>query len=83
KEFRADVTNELLLMLKARVLQLAQNYSSLERLQALESQITIALTEQVTNLIAEAEIKAFGAKSHSTSSRFASRLCQYLDSREQ
>ncbi|MEB3215843.1 MAG: hypothetical protein VKN72_06235, partial [Nostocales cyanobacterium 94392] len=42
KEFRADVTNELLLMLKARVLQLAQNYSSLERLQALESQITIA-----------------------------------------
>ncbi|MBF2015301.1 MAG: hypothetical protein IGS23_08890 [Rivularia sp. T60_A2020_040] len=83
KEFRADVTNEFLVLLKSRVLKLAHNYSSLEKLQALELQITIALTEQVTNLIAEAEIEAAGAKNNSTRSRFASRLCQYLDSREQ
>ncbi|NJM21050.1 MAG: hypothetical protein HC836_43560 [Richelia sp. RM2_1_2] len=83
KEFRADVTHELSIMLKARVLELAQNYSDLEPLQALELEITIALTEQVTNLIAEAEIEAAGGKTNSTRSRFASRLCQYLDSREQ
>jgi predicted DNA-binding protein YlxM (UPF0122 family) len=82
KEFRADVTHELLLMLKNRVLELAQNYSSLESLQALESQITIALTEQATNLIAEAEIEASSSRSDSTRSRFASRLCKYLDLRE-
>ncbi|MEM9927192.1 MAG: hypothetical protein AAF915_26195 [Cyanobacteria bacterium P01_D01_bin.50] len=82
KEFRADVTHELLLMLKVRVLELAQNYSSLESLQALESQITLALREQVNDLIAEAEIEAAGARSNSNRSRFANRLCQYLDSRE-
>ncbi|MEO1376424.1 MAG: hypothetical protein AAFW70_19415 [Cyanobacteria bacterium J06635_10] len=80
KEFRADVTHELLLMLKVRVLELAQNYSSLESLQVLESQITIALTEQVNNLIAEAEIEAFGERSNSNMSRFSNRLCKYLDS---
>ncbi len=80
KEFRADVTNELLVMLKTRVLQLAQNYSSLESLQVLELQITDALTEQVTNLIAEAEVEAAGSRSDSIKSRFASRLCEYLDS---
>ena len=79
KEFRADVTHELLLMLKTRVLELAQNYSSLESLQTLESQITIALTEQVSSLIGEAEIEAAGSRSDSTRSRFASRLCEYLD----
>lgn len=82
KEFRADVTNQLLTMLKVRVLELAQNYSSLESLEALESQITIALTEQVTDLIAEAEIEAAGARSNSTRSRFSWRLCEYLDSRK-
>ncbi|MGB3637298.1 MAG: hypothetical protein WBA39_06925, partial [Rivularia sp. (in: cyanobacteria)] len=80
KEFRADVTHELLLMLKARVLELAQNYSSLESLQILESQINIALTEQVTNLIAEAEVEAASSRSDLNRSRFSSRLCKYLDS---
>ncbi len=82
KEFRADVTNELLTLLKVRVLQLAENYSSLECLQTLESQIMIALTEQINNLISEAEVEAAGARSNSMNSRFASRLCQYLDSRK-
>jgi hypothetical protein len=82
KEFRADVTNELLTLLKVRVLQLAENYSSLERLQTLESQITISLTEQINNLISEAEVEAAGARSNYMNSRFASRLCQYLDSRK-
>ena len=82
KEFRADVTNELLTLLKIRVLQLAENYSSLERLQTLESQITIALTEQINNLISEAEVEAAGARSNPMNSRFALRLCQYLDSKK-
>lgn len=83
KEFRADVTNELLIMLKSRVLKLAQNYRTLESLEILESQIAIALQEQVTDLITEAEIEAAGSKGNSTSSRFSARLCKYLDSREE
>ena len=79
KEFRADVTNELLILLKYRVLGLAKSYSSLDKLQGLESQITDALTEQVINLIGEAEIEAAGSRSDLTRSRFASRLCEYLD----
>ena len=82
KEFRADVNRELLLRLKIRVLELAPNYCSLEKLHALESQITIALTEQVTNLIVEAEVEAAGQRTNSKRSRFASRLCEYLDLRE-
>ena len=82
KEFRADVTNELLILLKYRVLELAKNYASLDKLQVLESQITDALTEEVTNLIGEAEIEAAGSRSDLTRSRFASRLCEYLDLRE-
>ena len=82
KEFRADVTHELLMMLKSRVLKLARNYSSLESLQVLESQINTALTEQVTTLIAEAEVEASSSRSEFNKSRFAIRLCEYLDSRE-
>ncbi|MEM7714657.1 MAG: hypothetical protein AAF349_13965 [Cyanobacteria bacterium P01_A01_bin.68] len=80
KEFRADVTHELLLMLKSRVLELARNYSSLESLQVLESQINAALTEQVNTLIAEAEAEASSSRSEFNKSRFAKRLCEYLDS---
>lgn len=83
KELRADVTNELLLMLKSRVLELAINYYSVENLQVLESQINAALTEQVTNLIAEAEAEASSSRSEFNKSRFSSRLCEYLDSRKQ
>ncbi|BAY81600.1 hypothetical protein NIES267_10770 [Calothrix parasitica NIES-267] len=82
KELRADITNEVLALLKNRVLYLVKSYASLEKLQALESQITIALTEQVTNLIAEAEIEASASRTNSNRSRFASRLCEYLDLRE-
>ena len=80
KEFRADVTHELLLMLKSRVLELARNYSSVESLQVLESQINTALTEQVSSLIAEAEAEASSSRSDFHKSRFAKRLCEYLDS---
>ena len=80
KEFRADVTHELLLMLKSRVLELARNYSSVESLQVLESQINTALTEQVSSLIAEAEAEASSSRSEFHKSRFAKRLCEYLDS---
>ncbi len=82
KEFRADVNQEILLMLKTRVLELAKKYYSLAKLQALESQIHIALTEQVSNVIAEAEVESAGSRTNSNRSRFASRLCEYLDLRE-
>ena len=64
-------------------MELAKNYSSLEKLQALESQINIALMEQATNIIAEAEVEAASSRTDSNKSKFASRLCEYLDSRKQ
>lgn len=82
REFRADVTHELLILLRPEVSQLAQNYFSLERLRSLESQITIALREQIEDLNEEARTEAFGERSNSSRSQFAQSLCEYLDSRE-
>ncbi len=78
KEFRADVQQQLLVMLRSHVLELAKNYSTPERLATLEQEITLALNEQITSLIAQAETEAQSAKSNSPISHFTERLCQQL-----
>ncbi len=79
KEFRADVQQQLLRILRDRVLNLAQNYFEPERLQALEHQISSALNEQITTLIKDAEIQAQTPKSKAKNSLFADQVCCYLD----
>jgi hypothetical protein len=80
KDFRADVRQELLIMLCNSVMELAKNYSHPDSLQTLEGKIKIALNEQINHVIEAAEIQAQTAKSLSTkTSSFNQRLCRYLD----
>jgi len=78
KEFRADVQQQLLVMLRSHIIELAKNYSTPERLATLEGEITLALNEQITGLISQAEAEAQSAKKISSRSHFMERLCKQL-----
>ncbi|WP_341526347.1 hypothetical protein WKK05_27895 [Nostoc sp. UHCC 0302] len=75
KEFRADVQQQLMLILRDRVLVLAQNYFNLERIQILEHQIASALDEQIAMVVEEADKKSRTTKN----SLFADQICRYID----
>ncbi len=84
KSFRADVRQQLLVLLCDRVIEQAKAYTDPQRLQALSQQIEEALNEQVTTLIQEAAAEAStatGVKKQTPTSLFAERLCRYLDRR--
>lgn len=78
KEFRADVQQQLLVMMRSHILESAKNYSTLEDLTTLEHEITLALDEQITNLISQAEAEAQSAKNNSPRTYFTERLCEQL-----
>lgn len=78
KEFRADVQQQLLVILRSRVIELAKNYSTTERLATLEGEITLALNEQITSLISQAEAEAQSPKNTSPKTHFTERLCKQL-----
>lgn len=80
KDFRADVRQELLIMLCNSVIELAKNYSHPDSLQTLEEKIQLALNEQINHVIEAAEIQAQTAKTLTPeTSIFNQRLCRYLD----
>lgn len=80
KDFRADVRQELLIILCNSVMELAKNYSRSDSLQTLEEKINIALNEQINHVIEAAEIQAQTAKTLTPkTSLFNQRLCRYLD----
>jgi hypothetical protein len=80
KDFRADVGQELLIILCNSVMELAKNYSRSDSLQTLEEKIQIALNEQINHVIEAAEIQAQTAKTLTPeTSIFNQRLCRYLD----
>jgi hypothetical protein len=79
KEFRTDVRHYLLQDLQEKVRDLAADHIRLERLRDLDSAIVAALTEQVDQLMRDAESDAKTAKSYTTGALFSRRLCEYLD----
>ena len=79
KEFRADVRREILLKLRESVFEIAQNYSTPERLKVLDSQINEAIEEQITQVISQAESEAATIKSNLTMSYFSKTLCKQLE----
>ncbi|MBD2203711.1 hypothetical protein H6G33_34575 [Calothrix sp. FACHB-1219] len=79
KEFRADVEHQTLQKLKEAVIQLAQEYSTPERLANLDRLITDILNEQITNLIKQAETEALSMHHQEKMSHFSQRLCQQLN----
>ena len=81
KEFRADVRHYLLQTLQARVTELAAEHINLDRLIALDQEISNALAEQVDLLLKDAETDAKTTKSYTTGTLFSRRLCLHLDNR--
>lgn len=83
KDFRADVRQQMLEVLRGFILEKAKAYTNTnpERLRNLEQQVEVALDEQIANTIREAETEASIAKNRSSTSLFARRLCRYLDVR--
>ena len=78
KEFRADVQQQLLVILRSRVIEVAKDYSTTESLATLASEITLALNEQITSLISQAEAEVQSPKNTSPKSHFTERLCEQL-----
>jgi len=81
KEFRADVRHYLLQTLQAKVTELAAEHINLDRLIALDREISNALAEQVDLLLRDAETDAKTSKSYTTGTLFSRRLCLHLDNR--
>ena len=81
KEFRADVRHYLLQTLQARVTELAAEHINLDRLIALDQEISNALAEQVDLLLKDAETDAKTTKSYTRGTLFSRRLCLHLDNR--
>jgi hypothetical protein len=80
KEFRADVRQHLLSMLKFRIADKAQYYADPDQLMSLDQTLETILDEQITTLIHEAEAEAQTAsRTASPQSLFARRLCHALD----
>lgn len=77
KEFRADVRQRMLKCLQNCVLQQATAYTDPDILPQLEQKIEVALNEQITQLIDEAEAEST-TPNRRQQSLFTARLCQYL-----
>ncbi|OUL23060.1 hypothetical protein BV378_24610 [Nostoc sp. RF31YmG] len=81
-ELRADIRQKLLLILRDRILEIAQQFISFERLQYLEQQLEFILDEQISGIIQEAESEAKNPiRNQPLSGLLARRICRYLESR--
>ena len=78
KQFRADVRQLLLTSLLKSVLERVITATNLTDIKNLEEKISIALDEQVTAIIQEAEAESTLAKCSPLNSLFARRLCANL-----
>lgn len=81
KDLRADVRHALLQQLRQRVGAIAQQFLNPNQLQSLDQRLDLALTEQVDEMIGEAERETSGARNGPLQSRFARCLCHYLSHR--
>lgn len=79
KSFRTDIRQKLLVSLRHRILELAQDYTNPETLKSLDKQIEIALDEQVNQVFEEAQAEGYTSSHHYTETLFAKRVCSYLD----
>ena len=79
KEFRADVQQQLLLILRERVLDLVKNYFDTSHLQTLEHQISSALESHISTVIRDAKISSQTPQSIANNNLFSQQLCRYLD----
>lgn len=78
KEFRSDVRQQMLKLLRNWVLDKAKAYADPEQLQTLSERVDKALDEQITAIIQQAEAEACTAKKTPEKSLFTEKICQHL-----
>jgi hypothetical protein len=81
KDFRADVRQQMLILLRNIVQDKVRIYSSIENLQKFENQITLVLNEQISKVFEDAEIQSRYAKNIFINNVFIEKLCKYLESK--
>lgn len=79
KSFRADIRQELLISLRGRILEIAQNYADPKHLKTIDKQIEIALDEQINRVFQEVEADSYNSQSRPTENLFAQRVCHHLN----
>ena len=79
-QFRADIRQKLLIILSAHVVEIAESFTSYQRLEGLDKKIESILDEQILNIIQEAESEAKSpVRNKAFCSLLARRLCSYLE----
>lgn len=81
KSFRSDVRHELLGLLREQIQSQVKTFLDPTNLAEIDQKIEVALDEQITTVIQEAESEASLAKNRPTASLFARKLCHHLDQR--
>ncbi|MGK7891167.1 MAG: hypothetical protein AB4042_17700 [Leptolyngbyaceae cyanobacterium] len=81
KDLRADVRHALLQELRQQVGAIARQVANASQLEALDQRLDTFLNEEVTAITSEAERETSGTRHGPLTSRFARRLCHYLDLR--
>lgn len=79
KDFRADVRHWMLLCLQSYVLDQARSYLSVAQLDNLESQIEIALSEQIDALIEADQANSKSPKIYHSRNIFTDEICSCLN----
>lgn len=79
KSFRADIRQELLISLRGRILDIAQNYTDPQHLKTIDKKIEIALDEQINRVFQEVESDSYKSQSSPQANLFAQRVCHHLD----
>lgn len=79
KALRANVRHLMLQCLRKALPDLARAYVDLNQLERADSQIDVALNEQIDILMQTEQTNAKTPKSYLSRSLFAQRLCRYLD----
>ncbi|MGK7921653.1 MAG: hypothetical protein AB4080_16775 [Trichodesmium sp.] len=80
KSFRADIRQEMLIILQDKILEIAKKYTSIQSLKTLDQQIEAALDEQVNKVFEEAAAAGYISSNNYPENLFTKRVCNYLDS---
>ena len=78
KEFRVDVQQQMLMLLKSSILERAVDYTTPQRLATLSQQVESALSEQISEMIQSVSAESSTAKTRPQKSLFSLRLCLIL-----
>jgi hypothetical protein len=78
KELRSDIRREILGSLRDRVIELARFYADASQLCELDQKLEVVLQELVAEEMEQAETESIKNKGTPLRSRFAIKLCKYL-----